>query len=422
MPKIACKTLGCKVNSYDTEAMLELFEAAGYESVPFEAEADVYLINTCTVTGTGDNKSLKLLRRVNREHPSADIIAAGCLAQRTPDKLKLPGVRLVIGVQNRARVVALYEQAKAQNTVIDATEGLKNAKFEHLSVTRHEGKTRATIKIQEGCNRFCSYCVIPYVRGPVRSMPLADVKAEAARLAQAGYKEIVITGIHMQSYGLDTGESLIEAIRAVASTDGVERVRLGSLEPVCVTEEFAKELAKIPEICPQFHLSLQSGSAGVLKRMNRRYTPNEYLHACEILRREFENPALTTDIIAGFPGETEAELEETCEFIKTAGFARVHVFPYSRRSGTVADRLPGQIPEELKKQRALRLIEIGGAFEEAYVRQSVGSTQEVLFETECEGYTKSYIRVRAHGCAGEILRVKLTAAEGTLAIGEVEEA
>jgi len=419
MPTIAVKTLGCKVNQYDTEAMLELFEAAGYEAVPFEGEADVYLINTCTVTGTGDHKSMKLIRRTGREHPGSGIIVAGCLAQRMPEKLFLEGVKLVIGVQNRSRVVELYKQALETGVPVDATGKLNQAKFEHLTVNRHEGKTRAAMKIQEGCNRFCSYCIIPYVRGPIRSMPLEDVRAEARRLADSGYSEIVVTGIHLASYGHGTDETLIDAITAVAETPGVERVRLGSFEPVCVTEEFAERLSKLPQICPQFHLSMQSGSETVLKRMNRRYTPDEYFAACGTLRRYMPDCAITTDVIAGFPGETEEEFTETQEFIKKVGFARIHVFPYSRRSGTVADRLPGQISEEVKKTRANLLIETGDRLEEAYVQRSVGTTQSVLFETDDEGYTMSYIRVRASGCAGQILEVEITGCEGTLALGQV---
>ena len=418
MPSIAVKTLGCKVNQYDTEAMLELFERAGYESVPFESEADVYLINTCTVTGTGDAKSLKLIRRVGREHPGAHIIAAGCLAQRQPDKMRLPGVKLIIGVQRRANVVELLERAVKEQTVIDATGKLVGAGFEKLTVDRHEGKTRAAMKIQEGCNRFCSYCVIPYVRGPIRSMPLEDVRTEAQRLADAGYKEIVVTGIHMASYGLDIGNTLIDAIEAVNGAEGLERVRIGSLEPVCVTEEFAVKLRSLTKVCPQFHLSMQSGSETVLKRMNRRYTPAEYLKACEILRDVFPGCAITTDVIAGFPGETEEEFEETCAFVKRVAFARIHVFPYSRRSGTVADRIPGQVPEEVKKIRALRLIEIGNKLEEAYVQQQVGKCVKVLFEENGEGYTDTYVRVGADGAPGEIARVLITGADGTAARGE----
>ena len=423
--KIACHTLGCKVNQYDTEAMLELFEKAGYEPVPMSEEADVYLINTCTVTGTGDQKSVKLIRRIHREHPDAGIIAAGCLTQRDVKRVMLPGVMLAVGVQMRKRVVELYEEAVKTNTPIDATMPVKGAKFENLSVMRHEGKTRATMKIQEGCDRFCAYCIIPYVRGPIRSMPIEDVREEAKRLSDAGYQEIVVTGIHMGSYGRDIGKTLIEAIEAVCESENVRRVRIGSLEPVTVTDEFASRLSKQEKICPQFHLSLQSGSESVLKRMRRRYTPGEYLKAAETLRKYFPGCALTTDIIAGFPGETEEEMEETMKFVEKANFARIHVFPYSRRTGTVADKLPGQVPEEIKKLRTQKLIEIGNRLEEAYVKNISGTCEEVLFETAspdggAEGYTKSYVRVRADANPGEMRRVFIERTEGTLAIGRVE--
>lgn len=423
--KIAVHTLGCKVNQYDTEAMLELFEQAGYESVPMNEEADVYLINTCTVTGTGDQKSVKLIRRIAREHPHAKIIAAGCLTQRDAKRVMLDNVMLAIGVQNRARVVELFETAVKSNAPVDATQAIKGARFECLSVMRHEGKTRATMKIQEGCDRFCAYCIIPFVRGPVRSMPIEDVKQEAERLADAGYREIVVTGIHLGSYGRETDAGLIDAIECVCNTKGVERVRLGSLEPVTVTEEFACRLSRLPEICPQFHLSLQSGSATVLKRMRRRYTPDEYLKACLILRKYFPGCALTTDIIAGFPGETEEEAEETRKFVEKVNFARIHVFPYSRRSGTAADSMPGQVPEETKKIRTQKLIDIGNKLELDYVQKTAGTYESVLFETAsqnggAEGYTKSYVRVRADAKPGEMKTVYIEKTEGAVAIGRAD--
>ena len=402
--KAAFHTLGCKVNQYDTEAMLESFENAGYEIVPFSENADVYLINTCTVTGTGDQKSMKLMRRIAREHPQAGIIAAGCLAQRDAETLlAMDNVRLVIGVQRRAQVVELYEEAARNGVAINAVTDLKGAAFENLFVTRHEGKTRATMKIQEGCDRYCAYCIIPSVRGPVRSMPMENVRAEAQRLACAGYKEIVVTGIHMASYGRGTGENLADAISAVHDT-GV-RVRIGSLEPVVVTDEFARRLSEMPNLMRQFHLSLQSGSAGVLKRMRRRYTPEEYMQAVETLRRYMPDCALTTDVLTGFPGETEDEARETLEFVEKVAFARIHVFPYSRRKGTVADRMENQVPENIKHKRAQELIELGNKLEDAFVKQTENTVQTVLFERRngelSEGYTQHYVRVFADAEPGE---------------------
>lgn len=424
MRTIAAYTLGCKVNQYDTEAMLEAFERAGYVPVPFGEEADVYLINTCTVTGTGDQKSLKTVRRMARLHPDCAIIVAGCLAQREAEQIaQMDNVRLVLGVQRRGEAVALLEQALAEGRAINAVAPLKGAGFENLFVSRHEGKTRATMKIQEGCDRYCSYCIIPYVRGPVRSMPMDAVRAEAQRLAQAGYREIVVTGIHLASYGRGTEFRLIDAIRAVHDTPGVERVRLGSLEPITADDDFARALSEMPGIARQFHLSMQSGSAGVLRRMHRRYTPEEYFAACENLRRYMPDCAITTDVIAGFPGETEEEFAETMAFVERVKFARIHVFPYSRRSGTVADRMENQVPENIRRERAQKLIGLGNKLEAEYVSNMVGSERLVLFEQPvgealAEGYTGEYVRVRAAGTPNGFGRVRIVRAEGTLAIGE----
>lgn len=422
MKTIACLTLGCKVNQYDTEAMREAFERAGYQSVPFDAPADVYLINTCTVTGTGDQKSMKLIRRVHREHPESAIVVCGCLAQRDAEKVKLPGVRLVLGTRDRSRVAELLETALRENQVISAVGAEGEWAFEHLTVTRHEGHTRAVMKIQEGCENRCAYCVIPSVRGPVRSMPLDEVRTEAAALAAAGYREIVVTGIHLMSYGRDLGLTLIDALMAIHGAEGVERIRLGSLEPVSVTDDFASALIEMPKICPQFHLSMQSGSDSVLRRMRRRYNTAQYLAAARRLQAAFPGCALTTDVIAGFPGETDEEHRETMDFIRLVGFARIHVFPFSPRSGTEAAKMPGQVPEAVKKARAAELIELGASLEEAFVRSLVGSTQRVLFEEEgegglAEGYTENYVRVVAPGKSGETRPVTIVSASGGVAQG-----
>lgn len=425
MKTIAVHTLGCKVNQYDTQAMLESFESAGYQAVSMRQEAQVYLINTCTVTGTGDQKSEKLIRRCARLHPNCHIVVAGCLAQRKAEELlRMDNVRLVIGVQRRAQVVSLLEDAIARDVRINAVEPVQGADFEELFVSRHEGKTRATMKIQEGCDRWCAYCIIPAVRGPVRSMPLESVRREAARLGQAGYREIVVTGIHLASYGRGSGDTLLDAVAAVHDAPGVERVRLGSLEPVTVTEAFAQRLSQMPGVMRQFHLSLQSGSGEVLRRMRRRYTPEEYLAACALLRKYMPDCAITTDIICGFPGETEAEFRQTMAFVERVGFARIHVFPYSRRSGTAADRMPDQVDESVKHVRTNELIKLGNKLEENYVKGLIGSVESVLFETEtddglAEGYTGQYVRVRAKAHPGCICRVRITEAQGTLARGEI---
>jgi threonylcarbamoyladenosine tRNA methylthiotransferase MtaB len=309
---------------------------------------------------------------------------------------------------------------------VNAVAPLKGAGFESLFVSRHEGKTRATMKIQEGCDRYCSYCIIPSVRGPVRSMPLDAVAAEAARLGSAGYREIVVTGIHLASYGRGTGDTLMDAIRVVHAAPGVRRVRLGSLEPVTVTEDFAREASELPGLMRQFHLSLQSGSPGVLKRMHRRYTPEEYRAAVDTLRRYMPDCAVTTDVIAGFPGETEEEFAETVAFVQAVALARIHVFPYSRRKGTVADAMPDQVDETLRRARAKKLIGVGNQLERRFVQGLVGTCQQVLFEQAAgeglsEGYTGQYVRVQAVAKPGELCRVRIDGAEGTLAFGTVIE-
>ena len=422
MKTIACLTLGCKVNQYDTEAMREAFERAGYLSVPFDAPADVYLINTCTVTGTGDQKSMKLIRRVHREHPESAVVVCGCLAQRDAEKVMLPGVRLILGTRDRSRVVELLERALSEGQVISAVGAEGPWAFEHLTVSRHEARTRAVMKIQEGCENRCAYCVIPSVRGPVRSMPLDEVRAEAAALAAAGYREIVVTGIHLMSYGRDLGLTLPDALRAIHRAEGLERIRLGSLEPVNVTDGFVSALLEMPNICPQFHLSMQSGSNQVLRRMRRRYNTTQYLDAARRLQSAFPGCALTTDVIAGFPGETDEEHRETLAFIREVGFARIHVFPFSPRSGTEAAKMPGQVTEAVKKARAAELIGLGASLEESFVQSLVGTTQRVLFEEEgegglAEGYTENYVRVIAPGAPGEARPVAIVSASGGVARG-----
>jgi threonylcarbamoyladenosine tRNA methylthiotransferase MtaB len=423
MKTIACLTLGCKVNQYDTEAMREAFEKAGYLSVPFGAPADVYLVNTCTVTGTGDQKSMKLIRRAHREHPESDIIVCGCLAQRDAERVRLPGVRLILGTRDRARVVELYHRALSEDRVITAAGEAGAWTFERLSVSRHEGHTRAVMKIQEGCENRCAYCVIPRVRGPVRSMPLGAVAAEARALGGAGYRELVVTGIHLMSYGRDLGLDLTDALRAIHGAEGIRRIRLGSLEPMGVTEAFVSALLDMPKICPQFHLSMQSGSDGVLRRMRRRYGAGQYLAAARRLKSAFPGCALTTDVIAGFPGETDEEHRETLAFIREVGFARIHVFPFSPRSGTAAAEMPGQVPEDVKKARAAELIALGETLEAEYVRGLVGTKQRVLFEEAgegglAEGYAENYVRVIAPGTPGEVRDVVIRSAEGAVARGE----
>ncbi len=427
MKTVAFHTLGCKVNQYDSEAMLELFEAAGYAPGKFNEKCDVYVVNTCTVTGTGDKKSLQAVRRAQRLNPAAAVIVCGCLAQRDGEKLlRETGATVVIGNARRNEVVQLLHQAQAENTQICAVTDVTRAAYEPLFITRHEGKTRAVLKIQEGCDRFCAYCIIPYVRGGIRSRAVEDVVREAACLAEGGYREVVLTGIHLTSYGRDlkNGHTLLTVIEALHEIPGIERIRLGSLEPVIANEAFACALSKLPKVCPQFHLALQSGCDSVLKRMRRRYDTAAYRESVEALRRYFPDCALTTDVLCGFPGETKEEHAQTVAFCREMGFARMHVFPYSEREGTLAATMPGAVPRHVREDRARELIALGNQMAEDYRKSQLGTVRTVLFETEKDGvsfgYTMEYMHCEASGnLIGRTVNVRMTGLTGEGFSGEI---
>ncbi len=402
MKKAALHNLGCKVNAYETEAMQQLLEKAGYEIVPFEEKADVYIVNTCTVTNIADRKSRQMLHRAKKQNPEALVVAAGCYVQAAEAELREDSaVDLLIGNNRKKDLLAIleaYEKGVQEDAVIDINH---TKEYESLSVTQTAEHTRAYVKVQDGCNQFCSYCIIPYARGRVRSRASSEVCEEIAALARAGYQEVVLTGIHLSSYGLDLeGESLLSLIQAVNQIEGIRRIRLGSLEPRIVTEEFARALAGMEKFCPHFHLSLQSGCDTVLRRMNRRYTAEEYAKTCGLLRRAFDRPALTTDVIVGFPGETEDEFQETVEFLKRIRLFETHVFKYSRRRGTRAAVMEHQVPEQLKTERSQLLLELDRENSAAYILEQKGRTVEILIEeklvldgTEYQvGHTKEYIR------------------------------
>ena len=416
MKTVAFHTLGCKVNQYDSQAMLELFEQAGYQPGDFDQPCDVYVVNTCTVTGTGDKKSLQAVRCARRLNPAADIIVCGCMAQRDGEKLLADtGARLILGTARRAEIVTLLEQAQREHTRLCAVTDVRRAAFEPLLITHQEGRTRATLKIQEGCDRFCTYCIIPYVRGGIRSRSVQDVRDEAARLAQAGYREIVLTGIHLTSYGRDlkNGDTLLSVIRAVHDIAGVERIRLGSLEPVIATADFARALGEMPKLCPQFHLALQSGCDSVLRRMRRRYDTAAFRESAQALRTVFPDCALTTDVMSGFPGETDAEHRQSLDFCREMRFARMHVFPYSEREGTAAATMPDPVPRHIREERARELIALGAGMAEDYRRAQLGTVRRVLFEQCAEGvsvgYTPEYMRCEAPGAVcGQTLPVRMT--------------
>ena len=403
--KVALHNLGCKVNAYELEAMQQMLEAAGYQVVPFAPGADIYIINTCTVTNIADRKSRQMLHRARKMNPEALVVAAGCYAQAGKEKVEAdPSIDLIIGNNMKQNLVQILEEYKKGGDRRYITDLAHSCSYEELTIRRTAEHTRAYIKVQDGCNQFCSYCIIPYARGRVRSRKTREVVREVEKLAAEGYQEVVLTGIHLSSYGIDRkedGEDLLSLIRNVHQVEGIARIRLGSLEPGIVTEEFVKAISAMPKVCPHFHLSLQSGCTDTLRRMNRRYTAEEYREKCDLLRRYYENPALTTDIIAGFPGETEEEFQQTMEFVDSIRFYETHIFPYSRREGPRAADMEGQVPEPVKKERSHRLIVLGEKNRKAYSEQFLGKTLEVLFEENetiggisCwVGHTMEYLRV-----------------------------
>lgn len=405
MKKAALHNLGCKVNAYETEAMQHLLEEAGYEIVPFTQKADVYVINTCSVTNMADRKSRQMLHKAKKNNPDSIVVAAGCYVQTSEKEvLNDLSVDIVIGNDRKHDLVRLLEEYSldsVNDTVDDINDGKHD--FEELFIDQTKEHTRAFIKVQDGCNQFCSYCIIPYARGRVRSRRFENVIAEVERLAANGFKEVVLTGIHLSSYGVDFEEAtgLLELIQAVNAVKGIERIRLGSLEPKIVTEHFASELSKLDKICPHFHLSLQSGCDETLKRMNRKYTTKEYERGCELLRKYFVHPAITTDVIVGFPGETEEEFEQTEAYLEHIHFYEMHIFKYSKRKGTRAAVMPDQIDEQIKAARSEKLIALGHDMSKEFRKFYIGKNEEVLFEEKAVigdkeyfvGYTKEYVKV-----------------------------
>lgn len=405
MKKAALHNLGCKVNAYETEAMQHLLEEAGYEIVPFTQKADVYVINTCSVTNMADRKSRQMLHKAKKNNPDSIVVAAGCYVQTSEKEvLNDLSVDIVIGNDRKHDLVRLLEEYSldsVNDTVDDINDGKHD--FEELFIDQTKEHTRAFIKVQDGCNQFCSYCIIPYARGRVRSRRFENVIAEVERLAANGFKEVVLTGIHLSSYGVDFEEAtgLLELIQAVNAVKGIERIRLGSLEPKIVTEHFASELSKLDKICPHFHLSLQSGCDETLKRMNRKYTTKEYERGCELLRKYFVHPAITTDVIVGFPGETEDEFEQTKAYLEHIHFYEMHIFKYSKRKGTRAAVMPDQIDEQIKAARSEKLIALGHDMSKEFRKFYIGKNEEVLFEEKAVigdkeyfvGYTKEYVKV-----------------------------
>ncbi len=399
MKKVALHNLGCKVNAYETDAMQEMLENHGYEIVPFREGADIYIVNTCTVTNMADRKSRQMLHRAKKMNPNAIVVATGCYVQAQEGTETIDeSIDVIIGNNRKKDLIRILEE-QIQKTVIDINH---TKEYEEMQISKTAEHTRAYIKVQDGCNQFCTYCIIPYARGRVRSRAKEDVVREVKELAKNGYKEVVLTGIHLSSYGVDLeNESLLSLILAVHEVDGIQRIRLGSLEPRIVSEEFAGTLAGLSKICPHFHLSLQSGCDETLRRMNRRYTTEEYYEKCQLLRKYFQNPALTTDIIVGFPGETEEEFETSKTFVERVGFYETHIFKYSKRKGTKAAVMENQVPEPIKTLRSNELLRIHDARKAEYESTFVGTEVEVLMEESIQkdgkcyqvGHTKEYVKV-----------------------------
>lgn len=427
--KVAICTLGCKVNTYESEAVKKQFESRGYKNVDFNEYADVYIINTCTVTHLGDRKSRQMIRRTKQINPDSTLVVMGCYAQVAPEEVhKISEVDIILGTDKKAQVydsVAEYLENKEKlNLVCDIS---KKTDFEELEVTSYEGRTRAILKVQDGCNNFCSYCIIPYARGRIRSRSLESSLTEAKRLAEHGFTEIVLVGIHLGSYGKDTGESLLDLLCGINSIDGIKRIRMGSLEPTLFDDDFTKELAKLPKICRHFHLSMQSGCDETLKRMNRKYNTADYLASVNRIRAHFPDAAITTDIMVGFPGETDEEFEKTMKFVGEVSFAEAHIFKYSIRKGTVAEKMENHVAPEVKEKRSKRLIALTDKTREEFLQKHMGKTVTVLFEREYkgqkgvyEGKTDNYITVIAKcekDVSGEFMKVRIDAVKKDTVLG-----
>ncbi|HHW49846.1 MAG TPA: tRNA (N(6)-L-threonylcarbamoyladenosine(37)-C(2))-methylthiotransferase MtaB [Clostridiaceae bacterium] len=432
MKKVAFYTLGCKVNQYETEAITELFEKAGYEVVDFGDVADVYIINTCTVTGESARKSRQMIRRAKAINEDSVVVVAGCYAQTEAEEVaKIPGVNLVIGTKDRGRIVEYVQEIMDGRESINAVDNImRERQFEELKVGNFKEHTRAFVKIQDGCTQFCSYCIIPYARGPVRSRAPGDIVEEIQKIAEKGFKEVVLTGIHIASYGKDLGNiSLLDIVNKVHEIDGIERIRLGSLEPTVVTVDFVKNISGLKKLCPHYHISLQSGCDETLKRMNRKYTTSQYETAVNLLRENIDDVAITTDVMVGFPGETEEEFRQTYEFLKKIEFMRMHVFKFSPRKGTPAYSFKNQVTAKEKEKRSKMVIALSMENTIKFNKRFIGRVAPVLFEQEVpsmpgyyEGLTPNYIRVLCKGdnrLKGEIRLVSMNETREDFVLGEI---
>ena len=427
--KVAIYTLGCKVNQYETQAMEQELRGRGHEIVPFGEEADAYIVNTCSVTAVSDQKSRQVIHGVQRKHPAAVVAVCGCYAQTHVDDVRKLGVDLIAGTGDRTGFLRLLEETAAEKRHIEAIDQpFERRVFEVLPAGGLEGRTRAMLKVEDGCVNFCTYCIIPYARGRVRSLPIPTAAEQTRQLAAEGYREIVVTGIEISSWGQDlkTGETLIDLLEAVCDAAPEVRIRLGSLEPRTITEDFCRRAAAPPNLCPQFHLSMQSGCDATLKRMNRKYDTARYLESVALLNQYFDRPAVTTDLITGFPEETEEEFRQTLDFLRRCGFAQMHIFPYSIRPGTPAADMR-QVPKAVKEERAHRAAAVAAKLHQAYLAACVGAVYPVLFEQPRDGkyfgHAPNYMEVLAEGADlhNEIRNVKITGTDGESLLGEILE-
>ena len=428
--KIAICTLGCKVNQYETQAREQALTARGHELTDFEGRADAYIVNTCTVTAVSDKKSRQMIRRARKQNPDAVVAVCGCYAQTRPEEIRDLDVDLISGTGDRLKFLDLVEQAvREKEPVISVDQALRRRAFEVLPAGGMTERTRAMLKVEDGCVNFCTYCIIPYARGPVRSLPLEVAVEQTAQLRREGYRELVITGIEISSWGQDlkNGLSLIDLLEAVSAAAGEMRLRLGSLEPRTITEDFCRRASKLPNLCPHFHLSLQSGCDETLKRMNRKYDTARYRESVALLNQYFDHPAVTTDLITGFPGETEAEFAATLEHIRACRFAQMHIFPYSIRTGTPAAKME-QVPRAVKEERSARAAKVAAEMAEAYLSACVGKTFPVLFEQTYDGlwhgHAPNYMTV-ALSCGEDlhnrVVNVRITGVEKGLLLGQIQE-
>ncbi len=431
MKRVAFFTLGCKVNQYETGAMSESFENAGYQVVDFDNMAEVYVINTCTVTGMSDRKSRNIIRKAKKNNPDSFVIVVGCYAQTSPEEVeRIPGVNMVVGTKDKGKIIEFLEEIKSGSSKTNFVDDIKGFReFEKLDVTSYKERTRAILKIQDGCNNYCSYCIIPYARGPIRSRNREDIINEVHGLAQNGFKEIVLTGIHLASYGRDIGSSLLEIIKDIHDFEGIERIRLGSIEPSTVSIEFVDAVKNLKKLCPHFHISLQSGCDETLKRMNRKYTTGDYANVVKLLRDNIPDVSITTDIMVGFPGETDIEFNKTLGFLEEIALTKMHVFKYSPRKGTVAATFKDQVTPDKKEERSSILLKLSDRNLHKFNMRMEGRTVKVLFEQEfdslsekMEGLTMNFSRVIAIGKSdikGKILDVKLAEAKEDYILGNV---